>query len=238
MDLLNNINKLKKSAPKIYDILEFYYPFLLFKKEQTEYWNYHGIKSMITMINTNIVNEINFDKNWTVGICKELESLLNRKITGATFGLTPDYGGIIELENNIDSQMMVELHFYISFLKNVYSIQIVYLNKNMKIRRNMKYVKDFYGKGIETLVVSPIKGYYDNEFNIIESFIDNKFKKAIFLPYSIDILKLKGLEVTYTDKEVCTVGDAFFNKGLPINYYYESIPYIIGDKNYKIEKLK
>ena len=151
--------------------------------------------------------------------------------------MVPNYGGIIELENS-NSGNIVELHFYMSFISNVYSIQIVYKKNDMLIKIREGYLDDYVGVGLEKLVVSPTKDHYYNEFFIVEDLLKKEFENSIFLSYAIEKLKINNLEVTYMDKCNCTVGEAFFHKGMPLNYYIGEIPFIIGDENYKINVLK
>ncbi|MCX2678381.1 hypothetical protein OOZ15_00360 [Galbibacter sp. EGI 63066] len=151
--------------------------------------------------------------------------------------MVPNYGGIIELDDS-NPQYKVELHFYKSFLNNVYSVQLVYLNNQMTIKRDEEYLGDFIGAGVEKLVVSPMKGYYNKEFELVEDFLNCKFTNSIFLPYSVEKLRLKNLEITYHDKPDCQIGEAFFSKGMPNNFYWDKIPNIVGNENYKLKELQ
>ncbi|WP_424002511.1 hypothetical protein [Maribacter sp. IgM3_T14_3] len=231
-----NIEELGKKAPQIKRIINSFYPLKLEKTDEN-YWTQSGILEILSLVDTNIVNETNLNKNWKYKICHQIESRLNLKVKGATLGMVPNYGGIIELERNANLGETIEIHFYISFLMNVYSIQIVFLKDNMNIKRPQSYLKNFVTTGIQKLVVSPIKNMYLDEYQAIESIIIENFENPIFLPYSIEKLKLQNLTVTYKDDENCLIGDAFFHKVMPINYFYGSIPTILGDENYKLNLL-
>lgn len=236
----NNVISLKElleKAPKIHDIINSYYN-LSFQRKHDEYWTQQGINDILDFIDNNIVNDENLNEKWHNKICEQIERRLNLKVKGATLGMVPNYGGIIELARNPTSKECVELHFYVSFLKNVYSIQIVYLKDNMHIKRPQPYLKDLITKGIKTLVVSPIEDKYYKEYKIIESIIEANFENPIFLPYSIEKLRLNGLEVTYMEGENCLIGEAFFYKAFPVNYHFGNIQTIVGDENYKIDLLK
>lgn len=232
-----SLGELLEKAPKIHDIINSYYH-LSFKRKHDEYWTQQGVRNILDFIDNNIVNEDNLNENRDRKICSQIESKLNFKVKGATLGMVPNYGGIIELEKNTESMESVEIHFYVSFLENVYSIQIVFLKGNMRIKRPQSCLKDFITTGIEKLVVSPLEGIYYREYKIIESIIEANFENPIFLPYSVEKLRLNGLEVTYMDGENCLVGEAFFHKALPINYHFGNIPTITGDENYKIDLLE
>lgn len=234
-ELNGNLQKLKINAPKIFEILNYYYP-LGYSKEDKEYLDYKGIKELLSLISDKISGKNDFYKNWQNDVCLEIENLLGKKVIGASFGLVPNFGGRINLSNNPSQNYYDELQFYVSFLKNIYSIQVLRVCKNMKVKGWGRF-RDYEGEGIETLIVSPVKGYYEDEFNKVENFIKNKFKEATFLPYSIDVLKIEGLDVTYCDIEYCPVGEAFFSRYLPLNYYFNTIPVIIGDVDYKLDKL-
>jgi hypothetical protein len=232
MNGLINLKELKKKAPRIYQILDSYYN-VKYKRNDKEYWHQEGIKNVLSMIDKKIVDETYLKVHWQNTICKQIANDLNVEVKDATMGMVPNYGGIIELGED-ENGLHVELHFYVSFLENVYSIQIVFLRDDMTIKRNEPYLDDFVTKGVERLVVSPHTGIYFNEYKTIEAIIESNFENAIFLPFSIEQIKIENLEVTYQDKKNSTVGEAFFHKAMPINFSSETIPNIIGDENYKI----
>jgi len=221
-------------SPFIYEVVGSYYPFFLKRKDE-EYWSYNGIVEITNLIDSNIVNEVNLKKNWDEKIGLQLQNKLNLKVRGATLGLVPNYGGIVELVEK-NNGLAVELHFYVSFLVNIYSIQIVYLRDDMVVERPQSFLEPIVTKGIEKLVISPVEYEFYNEFKLVESFIEANFNNPIFLPFALEKLRLKGLEVTYKDEENCMIGDAFFHKAFPINYGLGNIPNIIGDENYKGER--
>lgn len=82
------------------------------------------------------------------------------------------------------------------------------------------------GKRTKSIVVSPV-GERKNLFLNVENYIREYFTKAIFLPYSIDITRLKDLTVHYLDTKDCEIGQAFFHKFTPTNKPEN----IIGDVN-------
>ncbi|MFS4418490.1 hypothetical protein [Maribacter sp. 2307ULW6-5] len=234
---LVGLGELLKKAPKIHDIINSYYH-LSIKRINDEYWKQQGVRKILASIENNILNKANFEEKWQNKICFEIEKKLNLKVKGATLGMVPNYGGIVELEKDSESMGRIEIHFYVSFLKNVYSIQIVYLKENMPIARPHSGVKDFITTGMEKLVVSPLENVFFREYKIIESVIEENFENPIFLCYSIEKLRLHGLELTYMDGENCSVGEAFFHKAFPINYNFGDIPVVLGDENYKIALLQ
>jgi hypothetical protein len=220
-------NELKKTYPKLGKIINYYYPIGI-KNEDPSYNEYIGILSLKGKIENNILNNEVFISKWDKDFFGELEKRINCKVVGATLGLVPNVGGFIELYQSEDLRYYHQLHFYVSLINNYFSIQFA------KTDKYMVYSNGNIGWGIEELVVSPVDGYYKKLFLEIENYIRESFPNAKYLPYSIDRLKLNGLQVTYSILENCEIGRAFFHKFLPdLNEPKK----IIGDINYRINEL-
>lgn len=219
------IKELKKLYPNLANTLDFYYPIGI-KQEDPIYNKYVGTQVLNSIIEENIVNNEIFVSRWEKDFLGELEKRINHKIIGATLGLVPNIGGLIELYESDDLRNLHQIHFYVSLLKNYYSIQII------KSYKYMKQENGDIGWGAEELIVSPVEGFYKELFLEIENYIKEKLPDSKFLPYSIDKLKLEGLQVNYSFLEDCEIGRGFFHKF----FAYESIK-ISGDPDYRINEL-
>jgi hypothetical protein len=232
----NNIQKVKSIAPKIYNILATNYNLddgVLYNQKQ-ELNN--------ELIQNYIVNEKVYNEKWVNGLCKAIEGELKQSVIGATFGTAPNYGGYIKL-GEINDQI-IELHFYISLISNVFSINIAYIREEQTDKLFNEVEKVGYFKRtkrkIDTLVVSPTKGFFDKEFLSIETLINSTFRNAMFLSYVLDSLDIEKLKVTMSgfNNFKGRLGGVFFTKFLPYNYLTNEIPKIIGNKNYRINQLR
>lgn len=219
------IKELKKQYPNLANTLDFYYPIGI-KQEDPIYNKYVGTQVLNSIIEENILNNEIFVSRWEKDFLDKLEKRINHKIIGATLGLVPNIGGLIELYESDDLRNRHQMHFYVSLIKSYYSIQFI------KSYKYMKHKNGDIGWGAEELIVSPVDGYYKELFFEIENYIKEKLPDAKFLPYSIDQLKLEGLQVSYSFLEDCEIGRGFFHKF----FAYEAIK-ITGDINYRINEL-
>lgn len=152
-------------------------------------------------------------------------------VIGATYGLVPNYGGKVLLEQSDDLRYSTELYFFVSLINNFYSIQIVYSDKYSTFKRD--FLPDITGYGIKKIIVSPINEHFGDAFSQIDEMIKSKFDNSIFLPFRFDVTKLENFEVPYSPSlDFCTqISKAFFHKGIQLNEQTE----IIGDIDYKID---
>ncbi|WP_138434758.1 hypothetical protein [Winogradskyella algicola] len=228
----SNIEKLKSIAPKIYSILNINYNLEdgFLHKEKKEINN--------KLIQKYIVNKKVFNHVWVQGFCKAVEEELKLPVVGATFGTTPNYGGYVQLGKK--GNQVIELHFYVSLILNVFSIHIAYISEEPKIQVKNNSPKNYINRKIDVLVVSPTDGFFDEEFKFIENLINNKFNGVLFLPFALDAMDIDKLKVTMSgfNNFNCRLGGVFFSKFLPYNYMINEIPQIVGNENYKIDKLK
>lgn len=225
MKSIITIKELKKKYPNLANTIDYYYPIGI-KMEDPIYKEYVGNQILNSIIEENILNNEIFVSRWEKDFLGELEKRINRKIIGATLGLVPNIGGLIELYESDDLCELHQIHFYVSLIKNYYSIQFVKSNKYMKHQRGN------IGWGAEELIVSPVDNYYKELFLEIENYIREKLPDAKFLPYSIECLKLEGLQVNYSVLEDCEIGRGFFHK-----FFAYEAKKVIGDINYRIEEI-
>ncbi|MCL9808979.1 hypothetical protein [Flavobacterium luminosum] len=225
-----SLEELKFYQPTIYNIVSKYYP-LGIKKNSKAYQNHIGIIFLKNEIINKIENKDNFNENWEESVLLDIKnSFKNYTVTGATYGFVPNYGGIIQLEQSNKTNLTVELHFYVSFIENIFTIQIVSLDNSIEINYETGSIQ---GPKIKELIVSPVEGYYKDIFLTVENTIRDRFKNSKFLPYSIESIELSNFEVFYTEGKNCHLGQAFFLKGFP----YTVPEKIIGDINYKIDEI-
>lgn len=225
-----NIIDIKTKYPKLFETIKEYHP-LEIKKNEEDYISFRGLKLLNNIIESNIISPKGFQDKWEKGFLDKLSDVINYNVIGATYGIVPNVGARIILEKNKDSSL--ELIFFVSLIKNYYSIQIVkvceieYYNDCLKILKR--------GKGIKEIYVSPPNNQYGNLFNKIDDFISNQLKGAKFLPFRFDLIRIENFQVFYKDSvDYNTVSDAFFHKG----FFFDSNCLIFGDIDYKILDLE
>lgn len=213
--------------PELSSYLNFYYPIGI-TKDDPIYNKYVGIIDLKNIINHNILDNGVFVSKWEKDFFGKLEEKIDHKIIGVTNGLVPNVGGFIRTFQSDDLRVEHQLHFYFSFINDYFSIQLAILDRFKKLDDGS------VGWGVDKLVVSPVEGYYKKLFLKIEKYIKKRFPEAKILPYSIDTLRLNGLEVFHSNDQNCEIGQAFFSKVLPLGKPEE----IIGDPNYEIDLIK
>ena len=227
--LWNNID-LRDNYPNVSYYLNQYYPIGISKNDK-RYADYSGMKCLSDLIERNILNPENFNKTWQKGFLNELSNEISFDVTGATYGLAPNFGGKILLDESEDLSRSTELLFFVSLLTNYFSIQIVEKNKFNVYEHNILGKKT--GWGIDRIFVSPVQNDYLEMFKKVESFIFNKLQDSKFLPFIFDKIRIKKFEVPYKEEKDCSVSSGFFNKGFSIKENSE----IIGDVKYRINEL-
>lgn len=227
------LKELKQKYPELFRDINRYYPIqnLLDHKAVTK--NYAGTKSLHSLIEKNITNQENFQLNWKGTILRNIEKEIGMKVLGATNGYVPNYGGIITLKDN--SNYKIELHFYVSFINNYYTIFLAKTNNksNLMIEK-MGFKKEIVMPLVESITVSP-----DVEFSGIymkvEKILNKNFYKAKFIPYEIGNYVFDGLIGINNDKnEKHTINNALFR---PVLAVFSPNLLILGNESYKIEKL-
>ncbi|MCO6175168.1 hypothetical protein NHF50_08915 [Flavobacterium sp. NRK F10] len=216
--------------PKLFESLRKYYPFEI-TKDKKDYYNFNGLKLLNSIIETNIISEQQFHDKWVKGFLDKIHNSTNYKIIGATYGIVPNIGGRIILEENQDHTL--ELHFFVSLIENYYSIQIVKICEIQYYNSYLKIIKS--GKGLKEIYVSPPDNKYGELFNKIDNFICSELNGAKFLPFRFDLVRIENFQVFYKDTiDYSTISDCFFHKG----FLYDKDCSIFGDIDYKISYLK
>lgn len=219
---------LEKNYPSVFSHLHKFYTIQISKKEKL---NYKKNELLNEVINKNIIENSTYQKQWKNIFINKLSKIINYEIIDATHGLSPNFGGRIILNKSEDNKKNKELFFFISFITNYYSIQIVNFDKYII---SNKYFSNKEAFGIKKIIVSPLENENENLFKEIEEFICNTIDNAKFLPFKFDTIKIENFQVPYKYvKDYSTISDGFFNKGLIFHEETE----IIGDIEYKIDNI-
>lgn len=223
-----SLQDLEANFPKVYDAINSYYC-MVDAFGNTKFIEYDDNDNLKSIIKREVKNRGNLKSIWENTIVNTISKKLNLPYRQTTFGIFPSYGFILELPKSNISKC--EVYVQLSLLSQFYSIRIAFINPNMSFK-NHEYLEKGYG--IEKLIVSPEKGYYYEIFEFINHKIQKHFKGASFIPYQLELLKLKGLS-TYENLQETPLGMAFFHPIMPINYYNPEI--IIGNLDYGANNL-
>jgi hypothetical protein len=194
--------------PEIFEDVIKFYP-LSAESKNENFYNYQGIKDITSVINKNIVDETNYSL-WESKVSDELDTLLGKKVIGATYGNVPSVSGYINLNKSENLQIETNLYFYISLLSKYYSVEIIEFDLE-------KYTREIpnYGilkvPGINHVVVSPL-GIYEKIFKNIELYLRREYSGYRFLPAIYDFIHLKNLYVIQNDITDNAISNAFFSK--------------------------
>jgi hypothetical protein len=226
-----NTVQLLDNCPELYDCLNKYYPIGLTRDDEN-YFSYPGIKVWNEIVEKNIFQAENHKKEWKTGFLENFKKKLDFKnVVDTTMGLVPNFSGIIELKDNLNSR--TQLRFYKSLIGNYFTIEVL---ENI---RPKEISHPIFGKRkiweIENIITSPVGEYETLFLKVYEAFIE-KYEGIKFIPYIWDIYLLNDLDVPHTSNpgEEVSVAGAFFKKH---SKYDDSIN-ILGDIKYEINKLK
>jgi len=217
-----NQEELKLKYPNFFALIEEYYG----ADERPK-------KILEELILDRLGNKKKFRKNWTNGILKAIGEEIGYPTQGLTFGFIPNYGGMAEFSETLgdDKKIITQIQFYISLLRNVYTIQITEIEE--VTRHNSFLNHEVQNQTLKEIWVSPSHPKYNDIFLKIESYMDRTLDNSIFLPYSIQQIRLNEIIMPHTSNEDNKVEDAFFRKILPLNQDFS----ILGDPDYRINEL-
>lgn len=224
-------HELKNSLPFLYSNIEEFYP-IENKNHQMDI-NSCNFKNLMDLIDLKITNKKNFKNYWINGILDQIQREIDGQVFDLTFGKIPNYGGMIRISDKIDERKsaVVEIQFYVSLIKNYFSIQIARIEELMEFSKALQ--QELIHQKLISLIISPSNDEYNSLFVKIESVLKNTLESPIFLPHSLDTTVLDELVVPHTFKEYNNIGDTFFCKILPPNISYT----LIGNINYGIESI-
>ena len=190
-------------------------------------------KDLHAVILEKIANPNNYKKYWTDGVLKTISNSIGHQVYGRTVGFVPNYGGSIEFLTDLgnDKKAITQIHFYVSLLNDVYTIQINEIEEQIqKIEMLDKFMPV---QKLKEIWVSPSNHRYADLFLKIESILEETLHKPIFLPYSVQKMELNGIQIPNVHNNTVYVEDAFFKKILPLNQDY----IIKGNPKYRISEL-
>jgi len=227
-----NRNEFKNSFPKLYDLINKYYP-LGIRSFNDNYKDHKGFNELNKIILKKFRDKKQIEKNWINKVLNKIRESVNYEVNNSSFGFMPNYGGSIVLNKSADFRFSTKMVFFVSFIENFYSIQIILEDKSFTYKR--KHLPDILGYGTPKVIVSPIKDLYGDLFNKLERIIKFEFSDALFIPFRFDITKLVGFETPLTVQSAFSteISHAFFKKSFLLNSNTE----IIGDIDYKISEL-
>jgi len=224
------LKDLEIKFPKVYKaIVEYYCVNNLY--ENFKFIEYSKNKKISNLIANKIKNRLNLKSQWENKVINLINKQIDVNFRHASFGYYPSYGLILDLS---PKKMLnqLEIHIQLSLLGNFYSVRMANINPNMCFVANGNYEEKGYG--IEELIVSPVNGFHSETFKTIVDIMEKTFEDALFFPYSLDLLKLKGLS-TYDELPETPLGMAFFHPTMPINYYKPAK--VVGNIDFGIENL-
>ncbi|WP_318343386.1 hypothetical protein [Flagellimonas baculiformis] len=201
---------------------------------------YYGIdttpkKNIEEIILDRLGNSENYHAFWKEGVLKTLSKELGYNAHGITFGFIPNYGGQVEFSMDLGGgqRTITQIQFYVSLLDNVHTIQILEIEESIEHHPFLK--KDLPKQILKEVWVSPEEHRNKDIFLRIQNSLEMTFGNSLYLPYSIQQIKLGKIRLPHTDdKHENTIGDAFFRKILPL---HQTDSIIRGNPNYGFDKL-
>ncbi len=215
-----NIEEIGIRYPNLYHSLIKYY--------STNYNNHSGIKSLNDLITKNVIDGDNLKRKWERGLFEKIHERYGLVVKGATFGIVPNWGGIITLKETI--QYVEQLHFYLSLIDSYFIVFVTVVDKKVKFQKQIhNFLKKWEAPGLIKTYISPHDSYSE-VFTKIEILIREEFTDAKFVSYRIGSIKIKDLKTPHYDYNNCSIYQALFK---PMTVMKASNHKIIGDKNYK-----
>jgi len=218
-----DLNTFKIRFPELYNIISQYYGGDI------------PARKIENLILDRIGNTKKYKDYWKNGVLKSISKEIDYNIQGITFGYVPNYGAQIEFVKDLSGgqKAITQIQFYVSFLANVYTIQILEIKESMKHHSSLNM--DLSTQTLQEIWVSPENHMHKNLFLKIKIELETILENPIYLPYSIQQIELKKIKLpqVYNSKRN-TIGDAFFKKILPL-YHKDAV--LFGNPNYKIDEL-
>ena len=223
----------------IYDRIKSFYPIGIPRGEGVGiFFEYPGLKKLEDIIIDNVHNEKNFKKHWT-DFTDELKKITKKDIIGTTYGQAPSFSSYMIVEKNVIGTCthLKELHFAISFVGNFFTI---YGLDTTRILDEKGGYKGYYVPNV--LTASPFKEF-EKDFLLLEKSIRKRYPDHKMVPYGFGKQIMEGLQVRYSDAEVCSIQMALFNDTIqPRNNFLHTQGHVIdykrGDVYYGIEDWK
>ncbi len=189
----------------IYDAIKMYYPIGI---KRSIYFEYPGIKKLSDLVVENIHNSDNLYNIWG-SFEKEISERFNIEVIGTTYGQAPSFSCdlIIEIVEVDQLKRIKKLSIAVSLIGKFFTIYGV--DETIIIEKN-ENIFDFNFHSINVLTASPYREF-ETIFKDLKSMVEARFSDYKFVPFAINSMFIKGLQVRYLDKEECTIYNALFN---------------------------
>ena len=214
----------------IYEAIRQYYPIGLERNEYGPYYKYSGIKKL----SERVVEAIHGDGNksflvWK-SVCEKFSVIQKLTYRGSTFGQAPSFSADFFLED-IDSprlRCIKKLSVAISLVGKFFAIYGV---DETVVKECDENGRDLNYRAINVITASPYMEFRAH-FQDLKQEVEKEFKGYKFVPFSIHLSVINGLEVRYSDRKECTIFHALFNEQLDLN---SQLP-IRGDQYFGFEE--
>ncbi|MGY3053707.1 hypothetical protein ACVWYG_001908 [Pedobacter sp. UYEF25] len=214
----------------VYEAIRQYYPIGLEKNEYGLYYKYSGIKELEKVV----VEAIHGDGNknylgWKT-FCEKVSSKQKLTYRGSTFGQAPSFSADFFLQD-IDLpqfRRIKKLSVAISLIGKFFTIYGV---DETIVKECDENGRDLNYRGVNVITASPYMEFRPHFLDLKQE-VEKEFNGYKFLPFSIHLFVINGLEVRYSDRKECTIFHALFNEQLDLN---SQLP-IRGDQHFGFEE--
>lgn len=217
--------KLQEEYPEVFYHLNKFYPVGIHNGDE-RYAQSEQIQRLHGLIKESVINVENYTKQWKKGFCEKVSKELNMEIIPSTAGIVPCRSAYAVLDRDQSGHSTL-LCFDVSLIFNYYYIEIAKMSSVVEVEFPSTGISKLPG-AIE-LTVSPY-GKYEEKFRAIEKLIQKNFNDASFLPYTFELMQIKGLEVGHSSETNSSVHEAFFAK----NRYVDRNVKVFGDIEYSL----
>ena len=219
---------------EVYNSIKKYYPIGIRQgKGVGIYFEYPGLKKLEDIIVENIHNESNFKNRWK-NFTKKVGLNLQKEVVDTTFGQAPSFSAHVILDKHKfkNGCNYKQLHFAVSLVGKFFTIYGMDIT-DIYDKEN-QFTKTY--RTVNILTASPFKEFKD-DFEKLENIIRGKFSSYKLIPFAFGQQIIDGLQVRYSDAEVCSVYMALFNDTIQIrnNFRYThglSVKHTRGDIYY------
>ena len=214
----------------VYEAIKQYYPIGLEKNEYSPYYKYSGIKELEKVV----VEAIHGDGNknylgWKT-FCEKFSAKQKLTYRGSTYGQAPSFSADFFLED-IDSprfRHVKKLSVAVSLVGKFFAIYGVDETIVKACNEDGRYLSY---RAINAITASPYSEF-KSYFLDLKQEVEKEFIGYKFLPFSIHLSIINGLEVRYSDRKECTIFHALFNEQIDLN---NQLP-VRGDRFFGFEE--
>ena len=204
---------------EVYNSIKKYYPIGIPQGEGGGiFFEYPGLKKLEDIIIENVHNASNFKSRWK-DFTNIVGRTLKKKVVGTTYGQAPSFSShlILDINEFKNGCNFKQLHFAVSLVGNfftIYGMDVTDIYDKEK-----QFTKTFRTANI--LTASPFMEF-KNDFEKLESLIRDRFTDFRMIPFAFGQQIINGLQVRYSDAEVCSVHMALFDDTIQIqnNFRY------------------